>query len=165
MRSGNVFDIQDYVVYRNEVCFIKEIRKRFIGGKDYYVLSPSSDSSLTIHLPIDEHIRLKPIMTKQEAMNFIKSIPSILPIACNDKTLESEYKALLRTEEKKDLVRIIKTTYFRNQERLKAGRRVGEKDETYFNKAEKLLYNELAVSLGMNFEETKEFVIHTIRHM
>ena len=104
-------------------------------------------------------------MTKEEALNFIHQIPSIEPIQSNDKMLENQYKELLKTEKEENLVRIIKTTYVRNHERLKRGKQVGEKDETYFNKAEKLLYSELAISLGMNYDEVKQYIFDTIHEV
>lgn len=154
-----MFGIHDYVVYKNEVCFIKEIRKNFVGEKDYYVLCPFSDTSLIINIPMDASL-LKPVMSKQEAIDFISSIPSILPITETTQNMESQYKALLKTYEKSDLVRIIKTAYSRNIERLKSGKRIGEKDEDYFHKAETLLYNELSVSLGIGYDQIRQYVMH-----
>lgn len=73
--------------------------------------------------------------------------------------IENEYKALLQSGSLEDLVCIIKTTYLRNYERKQSGKKISEIDDTYFHRAEKILYNELSVSLGMNFDDTKEYVI------
>ncbi len=160
-----MFQINDSVVYQNEVCLIKERKEKFFNGKDYYVLSPYSDSSLTINLPIEQaDMVLKPVLTKKEALDLIKEMPSIKPIISDDKMIENEYKLLLKSENKTDLVRIIKTTYLRNYERIKNGKKIGEKDETYFKKAEKLLYGELAISLGMSFDDTKQYIIDSLNH-
>ncbi|MCI8446630.1 MAG: CarD family transcriptional regulator [Bacilli bacterium] len=161
-----MFEIGNYVVYKNQVCIIKDLRINFFKGKDYYVLSPLLDSSLTINLPADDiENNLKAIMTKEEAIKLIESIPSIKMIESNDKMIENEYKELLKTEKEENLIKIIKTTYTRNNERLKKGKQVGEKDETYFNKAEKLLYSELAISLGMNYDEVKQYIFDTIHEV
>ena len=61
-----------------------------------------------------------------------------------------------------DLIKIIKTTYLRNQERLNKHKKVGDKDLTFFNQAEKLLYNELSYSLGITYEECKNYIINKI---
>ena len=155
-----MFEIGNYVVYKNQVCIIKDLRINFFKGKDYYVLSPLLDSSLTINLPADDiENNLKAIMTKEEAIKLIESIPSIKMIESNDKMIENEYKELLKTEKEENLIKIIKTTYTRK------GKQVGEKDETYFNKAEKLLYSELAISLGMNYDEVKQYIFDTIHEV
>ena len=75
------------------------------------------------------------------------------------------FLAFKKTEKEENLIKIIKTTYTRNNERLKKGKQVGEKDETYFNKAEKLLYSELAISLGMNYDEVKQYIFDTIHEV
>lgn len=161
-----MFQIGDYVVYQNEVCIIKAIKEKYFHGKDYYVLNPSLDTSLTINVPVDEEkCLLKPVMTRQEAEAFIKKIPSIEPITLNDKMIENEYKALLKTEDKSDLVRIIKTTYLRNHKRLLSGKNIGEKDEMYFEKAEKLLYSELAASLNLTYDETKQHIMDVVNSL
>lgn len=57
---------------------------------------------------------------------------------------------------------MIKTTYMRNQERLSQNKRIGERDEVYFERAEKRLYNELSVSLNLTFDQTKQYVINAV---
>lgn len=43
-----MYNINDYIIYRNEVCKIKEIKTNKINNKDYYVLVPLNDESLII---------------------------------------------------------------------------------------------------------------------
>lgn len=64
-----------------------------------------------------------------------------------------------------DLIKIIKTTYLRNDYRIKNGKRVSEKDSIYFNMAEKRLYNELSISLNLSFNETKEYIINKLNNV
>ena len=60
------------------------------------------------------------------------------------------------------MVKIIKTTYLRNKKRVDSGKKIGDKDDIYFKKAESLLYNSLATSLNMTFNECKEYIINNI---
>ena len=76
--------------------------------------------------------------------------------------MENEYRSLLYTLKHEDLIKIIKTTYLRNKKRLESKRSVGEKDKEYFNKAEKVLYNELSVVLDKTYDETKKYVISKV---
>ena len=80
----------------------------------------------------------------------------------NDKLLENEYKKLLHEEGYDGLIKIIKTTYLRNCDRINNKKKISERDEIYFNMAEKYLYNEFAVSLGVTFEEAKKYVIEKV---
>lgn len=158
-----MFQVGDYAVYKNDVCIVKEIKENHYAGRDYYVLTPIDDTSLTIDVPVENKMGLlRTIMPKEEAEALIEKIPSIQPIECNDRLIENEYKKLMYSGSKEDLIRIIKTTYLRNAERVQLGKKIGEKDDAYFKKAEKTIYNELSISLGMDLEETKQYIIDTV---
>lgn len=146
-----MYKIGDYVVYKKDVCIIKEI------DDNYYVLNPVDDKSLTIKVFCTSNL-IRDIITKEESEKLINSIPNIEVINVSDKLLENEYKRLLTTGSLEDLVKIIKTTYLRNENRINNHKKIGEKDDNYFKKSEKLLYNELAISLGKTYEETKNYI-------
>ena len=38
----------DYLVYKKDVCRVREIRKNRMNDKDYYILIPITDESLII---------------------------------------------------------------------------------------------------------------------
>ena len=66
------------------------------------------------------------------------------------------------TESSNSLIKIIKTTYLRNKERIEKSKKTTDKDVYYFNLAEKYLYQEFQVILGLTYDETKEFVIKSV---
>lgn len=148
----------EYVVYKREVCKIVDIKRKYLNNLDYYVLEPINDKTLKIQVPVNNS-SIKPLMTKEEVENLIKKIPEIKIIETNDKLIEQEYKKCMKTETHEDLIKIIKTTYLRNKERLDNHKKIGDKDSTYFNQAEKYLYTEIAVVLDKSVEETKEYLI------
>ena len=156
-----MFKVGDYVVYKRNVCTIKELKE----GK-YYVLSPIDDKSLTISILIDKaNLVLRKTITKEECEKLIDSIPNIDIIKVNDKLMENEYKSLFNTGKLEDLIKIIKTAYLRNYDRILNHKKISEKDDNYFNKAETLLYNELSISLGKSYEETKKYVIEKVESL
>jgi len=153
-----MFKVGQYVVYRRDLCIIKDI----IDNK-YYKLSLIADESLTINVPIDNKFGfLRYPISIKEANQLIEKIPSIKPIATNDKLLENAYKELMRTNNHEDLIKIIKTTYLRNKEREESGKKIGDKDQTFFKQAEKYLYNELAHVLNMSYQECKNYIIDCV---
>ncbi len=146
-----------YIVYKRNVCKIKEIKN--INGEDYYVLTPIDDESLIITVPKNSSSNLiREIISKEETEKLIDSIPSINIIDTNEKILENEYKTLLNSGKLSDLIKIIKTTYLRNFNRINNHKKISEKDDNYFNKAENLLCHELSISLGLSFDETKKYI-------
>ncbi len=162
-----MYKVNDYVVYKKDVCKIREIKKNQMNGKDYYILSPIDDQSLIIGIPIDNKIDyLKSVMTKKEAYDLINKIPNIEPLKnIDDRYIEKSYKELLLSGTHEDLIKIIKTTYLRNNDRLKNNRKISEKDSNYFKQAEKYLYNEISVSLNMTFDETKAYIIKKVQEL
>ena len=154
----------DYLVYKKDVCKVREVRKNRMNGKDYYILVPITDESLIIEAPADNRMGfIRDVISKEEAKNLIKKIPKIETLEnLGDKYIEKTYKELLYNGNLEDLIKIIKTTYIRNDNRIKSNKKISDKDKTYFEKAEEYLYNELSISLNMNFDETKEYIIKEV---
>ena len=86
----------------------------------------------------------------------IKNIDSLW--VADEKRRESEYKEAMKRCDCRELVKIIKTIYFRKQSRLKDGKKLTTIDTKYFKLAEENFYGELAISLNMDVKAVKEFV-------
>ena len=156
-----MYKINDYILYKREVCRIKDIKNKYFQDRDYYVLTPVNDESLTLNIPLDSP-DIQNILTKEQAMDIIKSIKDVECINTDEKSLENTYKELLSTQNTLDLAKIVKTTYIRNQNRLNSGKKIADKDNNYFNLAEKYLYTTLGIALGMSYYECKNYVIDFI---
>lgn len=155
-----MFGVNEYIVYRNNVCYIKEIIE--IKYKKYYVLFPIDDDSLTIKVPVDNSF-IRRVISKDEVAEIIKNIINIDIIKVdNEKMIEQEYKKLLENATHENLIKIIKTSYLRNDKRKREKKKISEKDDTYFKLAEKILYNEFSVALKMNYEDTKKYVVDSV---
>lgn len=156
-----MFEIGDYVIYKKDVCKIIKRKNKYLNEMDYYVLNSLEDNSLTIEVPVNNTSLRKP-KTKEEIEQIIQQIPFIPTLNINEKNLENEYKTLLNSENIIDLIKIIKTTYLRNQERLENKKKISDKDNYYFEKAEKYLYNEFSIVLNKTYEDTKQYIIEKV---
>lgn len=161
-----MYKVGDYVVYKREVCEVISIKEKEFMNMDYYVLVPISDDTLKIDVPVNNKMGyLRPLITKKEVEDIIKTIPNIKPIISIDRLIENEYRNLLNTNKHEDLIKIIKTTYLRNKERLDNNKKIGGKDDEYFKQAEKYLYSEFSIVLGMSYDETKKYVIEKVKEI
>lgn len=152
----------DYVVYRHNVCKIKSINENKQTGKAFYIMTPIEDDSLIINIPVNSNL-LRKVISSDEAKILIEKIPQISPlIDINEKDIETQYKELLNTDNHENLVKIIKTTYLRNEKRINNKKKISDKDDKYFNLAEKYLYNELSISLNMTVESIKEYIFEIV---
>lgn len=158
-----MFKEGDFVVYKRDVVRMVGVRTNQLNNQEYYVLVPINDDSLKIDVPVDNRLgHIRKLMTKEDIINLIKKIPSIPCIETNNKLIENDYKNLLNEGSHESLIKIIKTTYLRNKERIDSNKKVGDKDNHYFNLAEKYLYTEISIALNVSYDEAKEYVIREV---
>lgn len=161
-----MYKVGDIVVYKKEVCEISEIKEKFYRDMDYYVLRPINDKTLKLEIPVSmENKLIRNLITKKDFENIIINMPKIAIIDCNEKEIENEYKALMQSGKHEDLVKVIKTAYLRNKERLDNNKKTTDKDETYFKLAEQYLYSELAVVYNISYEEAKKYVLDKVNNL
>lgn len=162
-----MYKVNDYVVYKKDVCRVKEIKNNKVNGQDYYILVPIDDDSLIIDVPVENRMGyLRDVINKKDAEKLILNIPNIKTLdEIDEKYIDKAYKELLYNGKQEDLIKIIKTTYLRNESRLKNNKKLSEKDTNYFNQAEKYLYNELSISLNMSVDEVKNYIINKVQSL
>lgn len=160
-----MFSIGQYVICGNKgVCTIEDITTLDISGVDkakkYYILKPKYVTASTVYVPVDSAVTsMRNILTKEEAQELIKEIPDIPVLEVkNEKLVEQDYKACMKSNCCREWVKLIKTIYLRKQKRLEAGRKETAVDGKYFRIAEENLYGELAVALGMERSEVCGYI-------
>ena len=159
-----MYKVNDKLIYKKDVCVVEEIKEKYMRDTDYYVLSPITDSSLKIQIPTNSS-SLRNLITKEQVEEIINNIPNIEIIKSESKTLEQDYKLLMQKGTHEDLIKIIKTTYLRNKERIDNNKKTTDKDNYYFNQAELYLYNEFSVVLNLTYDETKEYILNTVNKL
>ena len=153
-----MYKINDYVVYKKDVCKIADIKEK--KEELYYILVPISDNSLKIDLPVNnEQIFIRSLISKEKVDEIIKHIPNVSILTSTNNMLENNYKELLRDGSFESLIKIIKTAYLRNKEREENNKKKSDRDTYYLGLAEKYLYTEFSIVLGLSFDETKEYII------
>lgn len=160
-----MFEKGEFVVYGNKgVCEVTEITNLDIPGaakeKKYYILSPRFRKSSKFFVPVDsDKTVMRSVTTKEEADALIERIPDIEEIwISNDKLREAQYKETMSSCECEDWIRIIKTLYLRNQERIAQGKKSTSMDDKYLTMAEENLYSELSISLSIDRDMIVDYI-------
>ncbi len=157
-----MYNIKDYVVYKRDVCQI--VNKKNINNFEYYVLKSTTDSSLTIDVPVSNESKLlRNLITEKEIELLIEKIKYLSPLEIECKNLEEEYKRLMQDGSIESLVIIIKTTFLRNKIRTENKKKMTDNDQLFFNLAEKYLYNEIAYALNKSYDEAKEYILNNLK--
>lgn len=110
-------------------------------------------------------IYIKNLMNMNELEELISIIPNIDIIEENDRNLENKYKELLDSGIHENLIRIIKTAYLRNKNRVDNKKKISERDKHYFDLAEHYLYSEIGILLNKNFEDTKKYIVDILEKL
>lgn len=155
-----VYKVNDVVVYRRDVCRITGKKKSDFNGEMCYVLVPynSTDNSVTMQVPVSNKAgHLRDLVSKDQIDELIQNAPGIETLESKPANMKSQYATLMKGDSLEDLICIIKTSYLRNDERMKNHKKLASIDAEYLDKAEKLLYSELSVALDMTYDESKEF--------
>ena len=132
----------------------------------FYTLVPLYDSKSKLFIPTDsDGLGLRPVMTKESALELVASLPAMEPITVqNEKEREKVFKEMIRGGNCEDISRIIKTLYLRKKARLAAGKKAVSIDEKFLFMAREQLYGELAVSLGIEKNGVEDYIAQSIEH-
>lgn len=150
----------DHVTYGTYgVCEITGTTEKEIGGKRlrYYVLKPVFQENSTVFVPVDNEqltSRLRKVMTKQELEHLVDSMQEQKTLwVDNENERRTLFQQILADGDRRGLLRLAKTLYDHQQERVAIGKRLHQSDERFFREADRLLCDEFAFVLKKNPDE------------
>lgn len=155
-----MYKVNEVVVYRRDVCKIVGKHRSDFTGEQCYILVPyyNQDGSTRMQVPVANKAgHLRDLITKEQIHQLIQDTPDIETLVNKPANMKSQYAALLKSDDLSDLVRIIKTSYGRNQARMEQHKKLASIDDEYLQRAEKYLYDEISVALNMSYDESKQY--------
>lgn len=160
-----MYQVQDTVLYGSDgLCRIDEIvTKDFCGTPaDYYVLKPIHHESSTIYVPMKNETlvhKMRRILSADDIYALIQSMPDEEATWIeNEEERKATYRETLSKGDRVGLIRMIKALYTHEQQMRETGKRLRAADERFFKDAEKLLYDEFALVLGIEPEQVLPFI-------
>ena len=167
----------DYVVYHHDVCTIVGYEENYVGQDDYLVLEAVFHPSLNFYVPIRSlDILLRPVISKQEALDLIDSITTTDPLDetvlrsyCSFNTpgqrgssttnkLYDSYRQYLKKNSLQDLIPFIKLIHERMTQRELNNQTPISTDKEFYKQVEDIIDCELAVALHMDRDAIEPFI-------
>lgn len=161
-----MYQLGDLILYGGTgVCRVAEIVSKKPSRTEperlYYVLEPLYQTG-SITTPVENgKVFTRPVISREEANALIDQIPTIQVEAYynqNLQQLESHYRAEMEGHSCLDLLRLTMSTYQKKTERERAKLKFGAIDRRYMERAEALLFGELAVALGIARESVRSYI-------
>lgn len=160
-----MFKINDCVVYRtNGVCRITDIKKEQFGSetKEYYVLTPVFGNTSTVYVPLDSKEltdKMKQIIPAQEVHGIIdRALHCPTKWIENDRQRSKEYSAILEKGDAVELFSLVGILIHHKEELEAAGRKFRVTDKRIMEAAQKILYEEFAISLNIDIENVSSYI-------
>lgn len=160
--------VNDYVRYGAKGVFqIVEIQKR--RNKDnkksnWFVLYNNCDGVDTKIVTPADNPTLRKIMSKEEALDLIRKMEDMEIIWDNNKrTRDETFHEILASSDMNKMAQLMKSIYFTRYEKLQEGKDISQRDKDVYNNAEKLLFEELSISLGIPKNEVLDFIMSKSR--
>ena len=159
--------IGERVIYgANGVMEIVDIREETVAdvSRKYYVLRDlNSASDSQIFVPVDNKklvSSMRPLLTKEEAMDMIRRIKTIPEAEWkSDNRIRSEkFREVIESGDRDGMIAIIKAVYENGLKRQEEGKKNYLADENIMKKAEKVIYSELSMVLGIPENEVANFI-------
>ena len=157
----------DKIIYGgNGVMEIVDVRDEIIGdvSKKYYVLRDLKSASVSqTFVPVDNDklvASMRPLLTKKEAMEMISRIKSIPEAEWKkDNRIRSEnFRHIIESGDREGMISVIKAVYENGVKRHGEGKKNYLADENIMRKAEKVIYSELSIVLGIPENEVANFI-------
>ena len=157
----------DFVVHKSgKVCQIDAAETMDLTGspKMYFVLIPVRDKTERIYVPAESaEVLLRPAISREEAMELIKSIQSIEPLQIqNERQREQEYRSAFYTQNYVNMVRIAKDLHRRKEHRIAIGKTLPSRDAQMMTMVEKAFEEGISVALGVAPEEVKDIIVKSL---
>lgn len=161
-----MFDVGEYAVCGSKgVCRVEDITTLDISGVDktrkYYILRPIYMSTSVVYVPVDtQTASMRKVLEREAAQELIDHIPDVTLINIKEeRMLEKIYKECMKTNQCSEWMKLLKTIYLRQQERIQTGRKVTAVDDRFYRIVVDNLFGEFAIALDRSKEEIEKDIM------
>ena len=165
-----MYKVDDQIHYGGSgVCVIQEIAVMRFGRtrERYYVLRPLHQNASLIYVPVDNPqlvAKMRPVLTREEVEELISAMPAVETVWIEDaQERKACFDAMLRSNDCRDLIVIIKTLHEQKKRRQAQGKALHVSDDACLREAQRLLFDEFAGALGMKPAQVNEYILQRLQ--
>ena len=159
-----MYQVNELVLYGVEgVCRVlgKTVRRFGEQSVEYYVLK-SCDQHTTTYVPTQNDTlvaKMCRLLSTDEVHELIRDMPDEDTIWIDDaSTRAARYAEILAGDDRREIIRMIKTLHLHKQALKDQKRKMHIADERFLRDGEKRLYDEFAQVLNLESDEVERFV-------
>lgn len=163
------FSIGDKIIYGvHGVCVIDDIKKLDFSKSPelFYVLKPASDQRSSVFVPVGNAelgSKMKKILSSEEISELIGLMPNEDELWIeNDVQRKASYAEIIKNNDRRSMIRIIKTLYLRREKLKLEKKKMRSFDEKFLQEAENILYDEFSYVLNIKKDEVVPFICNKI---
>lgn len=160
-----MYKVGEIVLYgSNGVCRIEEITEKTISKTviEYYVLKPLATQVSTLFVPTQNEklvSRMRRVLSKEEIENIIENLPETGEWNKNKPERFDSFKKIITDGNCLELIGLIRLLHQQESRQIKRGKRLHITDEKFLKEAERMVYGEISVVLGIDKAEAKNLVL------
>lgn len=160
-----MYEVNDYVSYGAKGIFqIKDVlmKKGKSGQKEqWYVLYSLKDGIETSVTTPSSNEAIRKILSKEAIEKLIREIPSLETVWSENKTIRYQlFQGMLESGSIRKLAQLSKTISLVKEEKEVCGKQLAEKDKEYLHRAERLMFEEISVSIHIKQDKVLDYVLH-----
>lgn len=165
MEEKRMYQVGDQVVYGvHGVCNVTAMEKQIVNKKSvtYLVLEPVGQEGARYLVPTSSEAamsKLRPILKPEELEELFLSEEVRQDAWIREENLRKQtYREMISSCDRKVLMKMVHTLYIHRKQQLEAGKKIHLADENFLRDAEKLLISEIAVVMGMQSDEARNYL-------
>jgi CarD family transcriptional regulator len=160
-----MFEPGQRIIYGGSgVCAVEELCSLDLcdTGEErlYYVLRPLGQTGI-IYAPVDAPVFMRPILTEQEVLRLVSSLPQMPELSFPSGSLtglSSHYEALLSTHDCATMLSLLLALYRKRRQASLFKKKFGQIDARFMRRTEDLLFGEFAEALSLSPEEVPGWI-------
>jgi CarD family transcriptional regulator len=156
------------IVYGNEICRVTDVVPMTLGKitRDYYVLNPVYDTKNTIYVPVDNQnlvAKMRSLLSKKEIYAVIDAAQeNKAKWIDDDRERNVSFREIIEQGDRREIIGMIAAIFEHKLEVEKQGKKLHSADEILLSRAEKLIYEEIALVLNIDKEDVIPFITERI---